>query len=428
MIKSVTITNHLNSVLKIDLTDTSSGFAIMSIDGLGPVKADVNTTDIASFDGALYNSARVGSRNIVFNFRFFAKPTIEATRLMSYKIFPVKRKVKLEFETDTRTSSIEGYVESNEPDIFSENEGCQVSIICPDPYFVSSGDGGTEELVFSTAEPNFEFPFSNELDFEVVYGEPTIEENLFYFDSYTYEKQTHYVYVPLYTYAMIANGSNIIKVIDTGTEYISSSNIVAREGENYIECQAYMEISPAGKHIAPYIILPNGYNLKVLNQSYVMPKWITCIGKKPEIAVALNSDKKAIELGIIKLYESRSLYYTGDIDTGVDIEIHATGSAKNISIYNTATGDFIKINTDMLEQLTGSGIINGDTIYICTVKGKKSIKLLRAGIYYNILNCMDRKSTWFQLVKGENLFSYNAEYGSTHLQLKIKSQIKYEGV
>lgn len=43
-------------------------------------------------------------------------------------------------ETDSRTCYIYGYVESNEPDIFSSESGTIVSIICPDPYWIGSSD------------------------------------------------------------------------------------------------------------------------------------------------------------------------------------------------------------------------------------------------------------------------------------------------
>ena len=43
MIKSVTITNHLDESIKLDLFNPEeSGFIIKNIEGLGPVKANIN--------------------------------------------------------------------------------------------------------------------------------------------------------------------------------------------------------------------------------------------------------------------------------------------------------------------------------------------------------------------------------------------------
>ena len=80
----------------------------------------------------------------------------------SYKYFPIKKKVTLLIETDNRICETYGYVESNEPDIFSSDETTQISIVCPDPYFYSAGPDGTNTTIFYGVEPLFEFAFSNE--------------------------------------------------------------------------------------------------------------------------------------------------------------------------------------------------------------------------------------------------------------------------
>ena len=60
MIKRVTVVNHLGESLKLDLTSPEkSGFIVKSIEGLGPVKATVNTTKMSTTDGALYFDERV---------------------------------------------------------------------------------------------------------------------------------------------------------------------------------------------------------------------------------------------------------------------------------------------------------------------------------------------------------------------------------
>ncbi len=304
MIRSVTVTNYLGDSKVLELANPEpSGFVITSIEGLGPVKSNINTTDLASNDGALYNSARLETRNIVFDIVFLEHSTIEETRQLTYKYFPIKKPVTLVFKVDNREAMTLGYVESNEPTIFSEREGCQISIICPDPYFYSTGEGGTTVTVFSGVQPNFQFPWSNES-----------------------------LLIPL------------------------------------------------------------------------------------------------IEMGIIENLKERTIYYTGDSETGIVIQIHAIGRAENVTIYNTGTRETFTIDTTRLEALTGYGIVAGDDIEISTLRGKKRITLLRNGIQTNILNCIDKNSSWFQLAKGDNVFTYIATYGSSNLQFKIISQIVYEGV
>lgn len=160
MIESVKVTNYLNESITLTLRHPElSGLAVRSITGLGPPKANINITEITTNDGGIYNSSRTESRNIVMSLIFMDFPTIEASRHLTYKYFPIKKPVTISVKTDTRTAKIEGYVESNEPTIFSEREGCQISIICPDSYFYEPSE---EKEVFSNIEFLFEFPFEND--------------------------------------------------------------------------------------------------------------------------------------------------------------------------------------------------------------------------------------------------------------------------
>lgn len=160
MIQSLTVTNYLGESLTIPMMNSeSTGLILHDMTGLGPPTASVNTSKVATKDGSKYNSARAEERNIVLPMYFTPIPTIEDARHRSYKYFPLKKPVILAFKTDNRECQIVGYVETNEPDICSDREGCQVSIICPNPYFSSIYDTVTS---FSGVEASFEFPFSNE--------------------------------------------------------------------------------------------------------------------------------------------------------------------------------------------------------------------------------------------------------------------------
>lgn len=304
MIKSVIVTNYLGESIKLILGEPEkSGFLIKSITGLGPGKAEVNTTKLSTIDGSVFNSAKVNERNIVLTIIFLEKDTIEDARQLTYKYFPIKKPLTLLIETDNRYCYAEGYVENNDPDIFSLQEQTQISVICPDPYFYSAGEAGKNVTVFSGIEPEFEFPFSNE----------SLTENLI-----------------------------ITGAIQNKTEEV--------------------------------------------------------------------------------------ITYNGDSETGVFIRIHAIGAVKMITIYNTGTRELMKIDTDKLASLTGSGIIASDDILISTVKRKKYVHLVRAGKEYNILNCLGKNSDWFTLAKGDNVFAYVAEEGSSNLQFRIENRVLYEGI
>ena len=303
MIKSITIKNYVGDSIKLEMTrPEKSGFAIIGCEGLGPAKATVNTTTLAMSDGGLFNSAYLEQRNIVLSLRFIETKTetIEDIRQKSYKYFPMKKKLRFTVETDNRRLETEGYVESNEPSIFSDAEGCTISILCPDPYFYSPK---TSDTVFSGLAPMFEFPFEN----------------------------------------------------DSTTEPL-------------------------------------------------------------------------LELSIIENRREAVVYNEGDAEIGITVSIYAVGEASDVTIHNLSTKEKMHINTVRLAEMTGNGIITGDQITIETRPGMKSITLLRGGEVINILNCLDKGTTWFRLSKGDNIFAYTAETGSSNLQFCISNKIVYEGV
>ena len=188
MIKSIKVTNPLGESLTMELAKPEkSGFLIQSIDGLGPVKANINTTKIAMSNGALYNSSYLDQRSIVINLLFLdsATKSIEDKRHESYKYFPINKKISFVIETDKRILETSGIVESNEPNIFSSAEGCTITISCNDPFLYSVKDN---VLVFSYVNPLFQFPFINESTTEAELQFGTIETktaaNLYYEGDY----------------------------------------------------------------------------------------------------------------------------------------------------------------------------------------------------------------------------------------------------
>lgn len=307
MIYSIVVTNYLGDRIKLDLGKPDvSGFLIKSITGLGPAKANVNTTEVSTNDGSLFNSARLSQRNIVLDMVFINTvygESIEDLRQKSYKYFPLKKSVELTIETVNRYVKTTGYVESNEPNIFSSQEGTQISIICPDPYFYSAGEDGNNVTNFYSIDPMFEFPFSNE-----------------------------------------------------------------------------------------------------------------------------SLDEPLLVFGEIQIKTEGVITYHGDSEIGVMIYIHAIGPATNINIYNTETREVMRINTEKISSLTGKGIVASDDIVINTAKGEKSITLIREGVSYNILNCLDKNTDWFTLAKGDNIFAFTADSGVTNLQFRVENKVIYEGV
>lgn len=303
MIKKVTVTNPRGEVLTMELTNPSaSGFVVRRIDGLGPPKSVINMGESLYEDGSYFNSARLTNRNLIFDLEFYdsVTETIEAIRNKTYRFFPMKTPLTIEVETDTRVGVTSGYVESNEPNIFSKEESTQISIVCPSAYFL-----GKDAILttFSGIQNGFEFPWEN----------PSLT----------------------------------LKLIEFGQVFISTN---------------------------------------------------------------------------------ANVFYTGDADTGVTIYINFIGAVNNLTIHNVNTGENMAINSTKLIALTGANFQAGDFVIISTVKGNKFITLIRGSSVYNILNAVDILADWFQISRGDNVFTYTAASGVNNVQFSIEHHLVYEGL
>lgn len=133
---------------------------LRDIDGLGPVKAEIATEAFATSDGEFFQGATIGKRNIVFKLGLnpnWVDQTVASLRRQLYRYWLPKSWTKLRFFSDDMdTVDIEGYVESFDPNMFSEDPEIQVSIICPKPDLIEPDatiyygvvDDGTAEFEF----------------------------------------------------------------------------------------------------------------------------------------------------------------------------------------------------------------------------------------------------------------------------------------
>lgn len=259
MIQSLTVTNYLGESLTIPMKNSeSTGFILHDMTGLGPPTASVNTSKVATKDGSKYNSARAEERNIVLPMYFTPIPTIEDARHRSYKYFPLKKPVILAFKTDNRECQIVGYVETNEPDICSDREGCQVSIICPNPYFSSIYDTVTS---FSGVEAAFEFPFSNEdtSNPHIEFGKIVVKaENIV---RYAGDAESG-VQIRIAASATVKN-ITIYNVDTRGTMHIYHDKLVALTGSGIVKGDEIIITTDKGSRSVT--LLRNGKSTNILN-------------------------------------------------------------------------------------------------------------------------------------------------------------------
>ena len=307
MLQSMTVTNYRGESIVINLTDAEPehGLIIKEIAGLGPPKAFINMSDYATDDGSKWNSSRADRRTITMTFYLSMIPDIEAARANTYKYFPLKKEVTLEFLTDHRRCKTTGRVESNEPSIFTDRAENTITIVCEEPWLYKVGDDEPNITSFGTADPAFEFPFSNE-DLEI----------------------------------------------------------------------------------------------------------------------------KKIVFGNYMVHQARVISYEGDASVGVTITILCLAAGVgDITLYNQTSEETMTIHTGNIASVTGSAFTVGDQIIISTVDRTRSAKLLRNGIFTNILNVVERSSDWFELEKGDNTFFFYTSSGrDEYINITFENRTVYEGI
>lgn len=113
---------------------------IRDIQGLGPVKSEILTTPSGVSRGETKNGSSVGKRNIVLMLGLnpdWVTETMSSLRQKLYAYFMTDQWVKLRFYSDDLpTVDIEGWVESCEPNMFSQDPEFQISIINEKPDFI----------------------------------------------------------------------------------------------------------------------------------------------------------------------------------------------------------------------------------------------------------------------------------------------------
>ncbi|MBQ5851514.1 MAG: phage tail family protein [Lachnospiraceae bacterium] len=115
-----------------------------------------------------------------------------------------------------------------------------------------------------------------------------------------------------------------------------------------------------------------------------------------------------------QIYDNKTVFENkGDVEVGIRIVFKATrGTASNIRFTNLNTGEFVEAITELKQD---------DELVFSTVQGEKYIRLNGDDIF----NTINRQSTFFGIVQGNNLLEYSAETGKTNLEVFLYYVPKY---
>lgn len=157
----------------ITLTGNEAEYQVISIKGLNPPSAHLNTSTVSGMDGAMFNSSRLNTRNIVITMKI--NGDVEENRQRLETFCPTKERVRFYFANNNRNVYVDGYVNSVECDLFSDDERMQISIICPQPYFL---DTSNTQVNGSSISSYFVFPFSIDVGYPIPFSEIVMNNSI----------------------------------------------------------------------------------------------------------------------------------------------------------------------------------------------------------------------------------------------------------
>ena len=422
MIKTVSVVNQFGDEISTNFVGVyEAPYVITKIEGHGPVGADINLTQFATNDGAMYNSARVGERVLSLTLAVVAQPgkTIEHARRWIYKTYAVKNRVTMVFTTDTGTYIMTGHVEKCEPDIFDKITKVKITIVCPDPYFYAPAKTVAS---ISSVKGGFEFPFADnttKVDGKVLFS---IGEN----------GQIYYV-----------NDPNIdadwVKSDKTGLDLYGR------------------DMSRMVKKIVPFGGMQYGmadyWNTTYLNSIVDdMTSSAVSIGVMSELdrelggtayflyisnvpGVVVDWPSHALKFGEIQNSAKLDLEYTGSFDNGIVIRSKLYGKLADIPRIRYSdsvnSSSYLEIDMTRVKNKIGEDFEKNDYIEIGTKSGSKYVRIWHKNHWTNCLNAVGTNPYWPRIQQGQNtitclIMGDNAnQYAAEH---EVEYDVKHQGI
>ena len=99
------IENRFGDILELT---HNKNYIVTEVGGLNPPKAKINLSDVAGMDGALFNSAKAETRNLVLT--VLPQTPVEENRLTLYRFAQIAQWCKIYYSNGSVDVQIEGYV------------------------------------------------------------------------------------------------------------------------------------------------------------------------------------------------------------------------------------------------------------------------------------------------------------------------------
>lgn len=422
MIKTVSVVNQFGDEISTNFVGTyEAPYVITKIEGHGPVGADINLTQFATADGAMYNSARVGERALSLTLAVVAQPgkTIEHARRWIYKTYAVKNHVTMVFTTDTGTYIMTGYVEKCEPDIFDKITKVKITIVCPNPYFYSPAKTVTS---IQSVTGGFEFPFADNttaVNGEVLFSSG--ENGLRYFVN---DPNIDAKWVKSGKVGLNRYGQDMSRMVEkivpaAGLRYEINDDWRTTYLNSMIDDMTSSAVNIGAMSDSDRELGGTAYFLYVNNTKSDVVKW----------------PSHALKFGEIQNSAKLDMEYSGSFDNGIVIRSKLYGKLVDIPMirYSDSVNptSYLELNMTHVKDKIGEDFEKGDYIEVGTKNGDKYVRIWHKNHWTSCLNAVGTNPYWPRiqqgrntitcLIMGDNVNQYAAEH-------EVEYDIKHQGI
>lgn len=339
MIRGVRVINPNGEDILMRLDGSEQGpFSLWSIEGLDQGEAEINVDEIASVDGAIFNSARQLSRELTITAILNDSTGITAiqyAREQAYRYFPLKKLITVIFYLDDLNGGLksyitEGYVKSNPVDIFAKRCATRVTIVRTKPFFYENYTHGEFFDIYDNMSANISV---NDMNILTDFAEHTYRfnyaTNTYYWNMFIDGSQA-YVLVDIRKY-----GINVLSTPSSGATFKVRK-------KNYINYKVNTEgFVDAGEGRGRYSISPSA-STNIVNNGVD----VGCV-----ITLALNTNFPGEDLGIEPLFIHNIT--PGDplsSKTTVQISFKQLEGYPDFATRGLEIGDKIIINTNTFQK------------------------------------------------------------------------------
>lgn len=422
MIKTVSVVNQFGDEISTNFVGAyEAPYVITKIEGHGPVGADINLTQFATNDGAMYNSARVGERTMTLTLAVVAQPgkTIEHARRWIYKTYAVKNRVEMAFTTDTGTYIMTGYIEKCEPDIFEKITKVKITIVCPDPYFYAPAKKVTS---VSSLKGGFEFPFAGNATGITDTTLIAIGADNLAWD--VNDPNTDATWIKSDRTGLNRYGQDMSRMVEktipvSGLRYEIDDDWVTKYLNSMIDDMTSSAVAIGVMNELDRNLGGTAYFLYVSRSADAGKLWASHVLKFGEIQ---NRAKLDME-------------YAGSFDNGIVIRSKLYGKLDNIPRIRYSDSihpaSYLEINMEWVKDKIGEDFEKGDYIEVGTKNGNKYVRIWHKNHWTNCLNAVGTNPYWPRiqqgantitcLIMGDNVNQYAAEH-------EVEYDIKYQGI